>query len=289
MMLHRLVAGQDNQESRFQPSEVTDQLIVAHVDHGLREDSVTDARFVRALAEKYNLEFEQTQLQLNSDSEASARTGRWEFLRLVKHNYSADFIATAHHQGDVIETMIINLLRGTNRKGLTSLSETNDILRPLLNMTKQEIYEYALEHQLEWVQDESNSDDKYLRNRIRKYLVPRLSEAQYSNFLEIYNKLTRVNAELDSALDVASQKLVQTTDNASLRIESKHFSQLPEQLQRELFANWWYQLTNSPPPDSLQLKRMVKAVAVDKTGNMYQLANGMRLTVYREHFELHRI
>jgi len=265
------------------------ELVVAHVDHRLRDDSEVDARFVAALAEAYNLQFEQTTLDLDSGSEASARAGRWDFLQSIKNKYSADTIATAHHQDDVIETMLINLLRGTNRKGLTSLSETAEITRPLLHMTKSQIYEYALQYHLEWVYDETNRSDTYLRNRIRKYVMPRISDSQHSKFLEIYNNLTKINAELDSALAVTAQTLSPETNDATPRIETKHFNQLPDKLQRELCAHWWQQLTSSPPPDSLQLERMVEALAIDKTGNVYQLANGVRLKVYREYFELFRI
>jgi tRNA(Ile)-lysidine synthetase-like protein len=261
------------------------ELVIAHIDHGLRADSAADARFVAGLAEQYGLKFEQTRLELGAGSEASARAGRWQFLHEIKEKYKADAIATAHHQDDVVETMLINLLRGTNRKGLTSLRQRPGVLRPLLGLSKSDIYDYALEHNLEWVRDGSNDSDDYLRNRIRHYLTPRLTDGQKQQLLDVYKNLTQINQNLDQSLRAAADELAEPSAHG-IRIETKHVNQLESQLQYELFATWWQQLHGSPPPDSLQLERMVAAIREPKTGNIYQMANGTRLQINRGNFEL---
>jgi tRNA(Ile)-lysidine synthetase-like protein len=99
------------------------ELVVAHLDHGIREDSIEDRRFVASLAASYGLVFEYGEGRLGSGaSEATAREARYNFLRGVKMKHDAKAIITAHHQDDLIETAILNMLRGTGRKGLTSLS-----------------------------------------------------------------------------------------------------------------------------------------------------------------------
>lgn len=97
------------------------QLVIAHFDHGIREDSKQDALFVAHLAAKYHVPFESERVELgHGASEALAREKRYAFLRMMFKKYNADAIITAHHQDDVIETSMINILRGTGRHGLSS-------------------------------------------------------------------------------------------------------------------------------------------------------------------------
>ena len=86
-------------------------------------------------------------------------------------DHDAAAIITAHHQDDVIETSIFNLLRGTGRKGLTSLRSSNGLIRPLLGVTKNQIQQYAVEHNLTWREDSTNAQLKYSRNKIRHKLA----------------------------------------------------------------------------------------------------------------------
>lgn len=143
------------------------ELVVAHFDHGIREESDADARFVKALAKKYHLPFEHRREELGqAASEELARERRYDFLRLLARQHDARII-TAHHLDDVVETIVINIERGTGWRGLAVLN-ASDIERPLLRKTKQELYAYAIENSLEWVEDETNSLDAYHRNRVRK-------------------------------------------------------------------------------------------------------------------------
>ncbi len=142
------------------------EFIVAHFDHGIRPDSSQDASFVADLAKKYNLQFRTRREELGERaSEELARTRRYEFLRSVaSHDHTR--LITAHHADDAVETVAINLQRGTGWRGLAVLN--SDIIRPLLGVSKQEILDYAQHHSLIWREDSTNASDAYLRNRIRK-------------------------------------------------------------------------------------------------------------------------
>lgn len=142
------------------------ELIVAHFDHGIRPDSADDADFVRRLAEAHGLPFELRREELGPDaSEELARMRRYAFLRELADRHDAR-IVTAHHADDVVETVAINMHRGTGWRGLAVLD--SDIARPLLDMTKAQLAEYARQEKLEWREDSTNADTKYLRNRIRQ-------------------------------------------------------------------------------------------------------------------------
>lgn len=141
------------------------EIIVAHFDHGIREDSAKDATFVASLAKRYGFQFETERAELGSDaSEELARDRRYAFLRRVARKYDGRII-TAHHGDDIVETIAINLHRGTGWRGLAVFD--SDIVRPLVHLTKAEIVEYATQHALHWQEDSTNASDKYLRNRLR--------------------------------------------------------------------------------------------------------------------------
>jgi tRNA(Ile)-lysidine synthase len=141
------------------------ELVVAHFDHGIRDDSHEDAVFVENLAKHYGVMFETRREELGKQaSEALARERRYAFLRDVAKRHSAQLV-TAHHADDAVETVAINVQRGTGWRGLAVLD--SDVIRPLITMTKDEIRQYANDHHLTWHEDSTNASDQYLRNRIR--------------------------------------------------------------------------------------------------------------------------
>ncbi|MDN5275465.1 MAG: hypothetical protein JWN33_114 [Candidatus Saccharibacteria bacterium] len=141
------------------------ELIIAHFDHGIRHGSAADATFVEELAAKYDVPVYVKREELGEKaSEELARTRRYQFLRKLAGQHQAK-IMTAHHADDAIESVAINLTRGTGWRGLAVMD--SDIIRPLLTFTKDELLAYARKHQLEWREDHTNASDAYLRNRLR--------------------------------------------------------------------------------------------------------------------------
>lgn len=203
---------------------------VAHFDHGIREDSAKDAAFVRELAGKLNLPFHLGTGKLGSStSEERAREARYNFLREIKSQIKADAIVTAHHQDDVIETAIINLLRGTTAKGLGALKSTPEIIRPLLPYTKADIIDYAKTHHLSWREDPTNQDENYLRNYVRKKLLPKMSTKKRQNFLDIIATSSEVTAEISKLIAT-----IQPEDG----LKRAEFVALPHKVASELVASW---------------------------------------------------
>ncbi len=174
------------------------ELIVAHFDHGIRKDSAKDADFVGNLVQKYNLPFETRREELGENaSEELARDRRYEFLRTVAKKYKARLM-TAHHSDDAIESIVINLKRGTGWRGLAVLD--SDIERPLIDKTKEEIIDYAKEHSLEWREDSTNLENNYLRNRVRR-LLGSLDDDTKRQILALRAKQTRLRRLIDAEVD----------------------------------------------------------------------------------------
>lgn len=238
------------------------ELIVAHFDHGIRSDSRADQEFVSKLAKKYQLVYEYGEGHLGENaSEAAARRSRYEFLKEVQNKYKAMAIVTAHHQDDLIETIILNLLRGTGRKGLSSLKNTDSLVRPLLDFSKQQLKSYALKHHLSWREDPTNIDVKYLRNWIRLKLMPKLTTVSRQTLIDLYHKNKLQNAEIDNLLQsfIDSNQLAQ-----------KDIINLDHQVAKELVAAWLRQ--NSISFDKKTIERVVIGAKTLKKGKMIPIS-----------------
>ncbi len=144
-------------------------VVVAHFNHGTRLSAGDDERFVRGLAERYGLPICVGREDLGEDcSEELARERRYAFLNRVA-KIEDGVVYTAHHQDDLVESVVINLYRGTGWRGLVPLGDLA-VRRPLLGFSKKELYGYAVEHGLVFRQDPTNTEDRYLRNRIRRVI-----------------------------------------------------------------------------------------------------------------------
>ena len=168
---------------------------LAHCNFKLRyEDSDKDAVFVADIATKlevgcHTIEFDTTsyaeEKKLSTQMAARELRYNWFDELILKHDY--DYVLTAHHTNDNIETVLINLTRGSSLQGLTGIPEINgNIVRPLLPFTRAEIEQYTIANNISWREDESNQSTKYFRNKIRHEVVPVLEELNPS-VLETFN------------------------------------------------------------------------------------------------------
>lgn len=167
-------------------------LIVCQVNHGLREVSAAEAQFVRKKAESYGCRVELRQVDVRTFSrtqklsqETAARELRYRAFAEVAEKYDCRRLFLAHHADDRVETVLINLFRGTGAKGLSGIETVShrvvagvslEMIRPLLSVTREEIERYGKNEDLDHREDESNASDFALRNRVRNRLMPLLGE-----------------------------------------------------------------------------------------------------------------
>lgn len=242
------------------------ELIVAHFDHGIRPESDADARFVEALAANYGLAFEQKREELGkSASEELARQRRYEFLKDVARAHKG-VVVTAHHQDDVIETIAINLQRGTGWRGLAVLGNT-EVTRPLLAMTKKDLYAYALENKLEWVEDESNASNAYLRNRLRRKLHTELAKTDRETLLDIWTKQLELKREIE-------QETTELLDDKK-SISRYFFMHVGESVALELL--WALLAKRGLSLTRPQRKRMLHAIKTMQPGGTLEAGSGVKV------------
>lgn len=148
------------------------ELFVVHCNHGIREDSDNDERLVHETAATHGLPFHGLRLGLGAEaSEARARGERYRFLEEVRQEVEAEAIITAHHLDDRIETMLLNEARGAGWLGRAPLREESTMKRPLLEVTKSELQNYAKRFDVKWREDATNLNPyDNERNRIRQQL-----------------------------------------------------------------------------------------------------------------------
>jgi tRNA(Ile)-lysidine synthetase-like protein len=174
-------------------------LIVAHFDHGLRDESVSDRKFVQDSAIKLGLPFEYMEAKLPDRSEATARDARHEWLESLRQKQDANAVITAHHADDLLETSILNLARGTGRRGLAPMQD-GPIIRPLIGATRADLRLYAKEHQVAWQEDGSNADISNPRNFLRLKLLPKATRQWTSSYLEGLHKVAKLNTLIDQSI-----------------------------------------------------------------------------------------
>lgn len=244
------------------------ELVVAHFDHGIRAESAADARFVEALADRYQLPFYSERQELGAQAnEALARARRYDFLRRLANQLDG-VVVTAHHQEDIIETVAINLRRGSRWRGLSGMNNWQ-IVRPLKGWTKQRIYDYAAKHRLEWVEDETNASQRYVRNQLRSLIRQRLDNDGKQAVYKLWQQQRLLRREIESELERFDHQM-----------NSRYFlTQIEDKLALELLYHFVIRQTGV----SLlrhQLQQALIAIKTGRVGTIWQIGGGavMKLT-----------
>lgn len=240
------------------------QLTVAHFDHGIRTDSHEDRKLVQQTAQSLGLPFVYETVSLGADSsEQQARDARYAFLHKVKGQARADAIITAHHQDDVLETFILNMHRGTGRKGLSSLQSSQELQRPFLKYTKNELLQYAKERGVVWREDSTNKSDKYARNYLRLRVLPKLAHADRDRLLGIQAHMRSLNQQIDRQL----QEVITAICDKNGVLVRKKFIMLPHVVASEVMA----QLLRKRGVRNMSRKLVSRLVVSVKTGGPHTM------------------
>ena len=179
-------------------------IYVAHINHMLRENAKLDEEYVKNTCEKLNIPVYIKHIQIKEIAEKEKRgieeTGRkvrYEFFEEILRKTNSNKIATAHNLNDSIETIILNIIRGTGISGLAGIEpiRENKFIRPLIECERKEIEEYCKLNKLEPRIDESNYENKYNRNKIRNICIPYLQKELNSNVIKNISRLSEIANE----------------------------------------------------------------------------------------------
>ncbi len=257
------------------------QLAVAHLNHKTRPESDQDAELVASLANKYNLPFYLGQLDGKSRSEATLRKKRYQFLGEVADGVRADFIVTAHHSDDRLETSIFNTIRGADREGMTAMKPLRDQLaRPLLPFSKGQLITYAHINELPFNSDSSNNDVGYSRNFVRHELLPHATLLM-PNFREEYggrlDRLEALNQRINTQLEQVFELVKISESSSRIVLRRTSILKLPHTVAINFLAFVSRRLQAGIGLTSGNLNEALKFLFTARTGSSSSVLPGLQL------------
>ncbi|MBW2466595.1 MAG: tRNA lysidine(34) synthetase TilS [Deltaproteobacteria bacterium] len=286
-------------------------LAAAYVDHGLRpEETEQEKNLVGAAAENFGLDFFTGSIDVRNYAkeqkisiEHGARLLRYDFFKKTAAEWGAARIAVGHTADDQAEEVLLRLIRGTARKGLSGMKTLRDgrIIRPLLRTPKSILLAYLEYNSIRFLQDSSNLENHYLRNRIRNDLLPYLAEhfnpdirqtlIRTANILQDEEELLENITESAFAEIVSTipETLMQVEDikrhqeqseNQELNIKLDRFNSAPRAVQRRLLEKFCWIMGCSP--QSRQIEHLLQLAIQNTLGSSLHLSNGLRATINKD-------
>lgn len=253
-------------------------LVAAHINHGIRgSEADRDERFCRELCNKLSVEFK----SLHADIPALAKQngeGLEECGRRVRYEFfnslcgDSGKIAVAHNKNDVAETLLFNLTRGTRLKGAGSIAPVRDnVIRPLINTSREEIEAYLKENTLSFVTDSTNLENDYARNKIRNLVLPVLKEINpeaISAMAAFCESASEDEEYLEKLTEASYRELV-----SGEKLDAKGFSRLDGALKGRVAKKYLESLTDA---DVLN-KHIEDFIDFSENGEALQTAGALRL------------
>jgi tRNA(Ile)-lysidine synthase len=287
VLLHQLIAIQDSKKCT---------LIVAHVDHQKRPTSSQDAMFVSEYAKSHGLDVHIIQLHLKNSGNfhQEARNERYRFFMDVCKQYHATHVALAHQLDDQAETVLMRFVRGSTLRGYAGMEESVDlqgifIIRPILHASRKEIEAYQQYHHVPFVEDETNRQSDYTRNRYRHQIVPLLERENPKWNEKAAQAATYFKEAADFFEEEASIYLLQHTVSTSTAIEfsTTTFQKLSIPVKRMVLNLLINQLSNNTFESNFSLSNQMMSICESAKPNL-QMALSKKY-LFEKNYQLIRI
>ncbi|MCH5164579.1 MAG: tRNA lysidine(34) synthetase TilS, partial [Clostridiales bacterium] len=256
-------------------------VFAVHVNHNIREEADFDCAFVEDYCKNKNIPFIKYSFDIPAMAnesgrsiETEARIARRSVIDELIQSGKADRAAVAHHMDDNAETILMHILRGSGVDGLKGIGDSDKIIRPLLNYTRDDIKEYALNNNIRYVEDKTNYDSSYTRNFIRLEVLP-LIKTRYPGVVDSLNRLGRSATQTIEALDGG-------LDDSFIKTEGDTVKLSLAALDSPLAVRYIIKAAKMLMPvdiTSVQIQNVLNLS--DRTGSKAELANGLK--AYREY------
>ena len=257
-------------------------LYAFHLNHNIRNEAKRDEDFVLDLCKMHEVPLfleSEDMLELHEDSgmglEEISRKKRYELIYKIMKENNINKTATAHHLLDHSESIILNMVRGSGIRGLKGISvSNNNIIRPILNLTKEEILCYIEENDLKYVTDVTNFDTDYSRNNIRHNILPHLEEINnnvYNHFFE----LSSIAGEIDDLLNELASKIVIIKEDDKVYIELKDYYSLHTAVKKQILFNMLNKLGIKKDINSKAINNIVDLIEKNNTSFEISLINNI--------------
>ena len=258
------------------------KVVVAHVNHKVREESDEEAQMVEEFAKQNNDIFELYEIKKYHDKtnfHEDARKIRYKFLKELKDKYKADYLLTAHHGDDLTETILMRITRGSNLKGYIGFKEESDwenikLLRPLIRRTKKYLEQFDIENNIPYRIDKTNYSDEYTRNRYRNEIIPLLKKEDENIHLKYLKLSTELNKYYQFVKELVKKEEKNIVDDDGNIIVSK-LTTLPSLYQEVLIGEMIadIQLNDYLPLNDSLFSDMLNVINSSKTNALIDLPN----------------
>lgn len=223
------------------------RLGIGHLDHGLREESAQEVDIIRQIAANLSLtlyservEVRDLQARWRLSIEAAGRKARYRFFQETADRHGFNKVALAHHADDNVETLLLNLLRGSGRLGLGGMPPIREgrLIRPLIRATRADVLDYLRRRTLSALADPTNADDGFLRNRIRNHLIPLLERDYQPGVRAVLHRSVEVLRDeevwIESLVQPTLEKISISRQPGRLNLQARTLQVLDPALQRRV-------------------------------------------------------
>ena len=262
------------------------EIVVAHVNHMIREEANKEEEFVKQFCKKINVEFYSKRIEVEKYAnnnkiglEEAGRKIRYEFFDEVVSATNSNKIAIAHNKNDKVETIIMNVLRGSGVTGLQGIQpiKNNKIIRPIIEIERQDIEKYCEENKLEPKIDISNFDNTYTRNKIRNVVIPYIKQEFNPNFVETITRLSEVITEENKFLkNITEQRyseILIEEKHDEITLDLKKFNSEENVIKNRLILHTVSQLNgNTQGIEKIHIQDIIKLCS-NNIGNKYLTPN----------------
>lgn len=228
-------------------NELNFKIYVAHINHMIREEADSETEYVKEFCKNLGIECYIKRIDvveiannLKRGTEETGRQIRYEFFNEILEKTNSNKIATAHNNNDKVETILMNILRGSGTSGLKGIEAIRDdkYIRPLINTSREEIEEYCETNKLGPKIDKSNNENIYTRNKIRNIVIPYIKREFNPNIIKTINRLSEVANEENEYLNKVTEnefnKLLLEKANNSYVLNLKAFNKLELVIKRRV-------------------------------------------------------
>ena len=223
------------------------EIIVAHINHMIREEANDDEKFVKENCEKLGVKYFSKRIDVkklaNTNKiglEEAGRNARYDFFEEILEKTNSNKIAIAHNKNDKVETILMNMLRGSGIQGLRGIEiKTNHYIRPLLECNRNEIEQYCKEKNLHPRIDKTNFENDYTRNKVRNVVIPYVEKEFNPNFIETINRLSDLIKQEDDILkqetkNIYQEILIKEDEKKEIILDLKEFNNQSKAIKSRL-------------------------------------------------------
>ena len=262
--------------------ELEIEVFAFHMNHNIRKTAARDAEFAAGLCEKrgvrlfcQSVDVPALSVKLKTGLEQAGRTARYGAMKRICEQDGIDRILTAHHMDDNAESVLLNIVRGSGMKGLEGISaQTGIISRPLIEASKTDIRKYCLERGLEHVEDETNSDISYARNRIRHEVMPELVKVN-ERAAEHIGALSRLAGEYMDLMDTLVDEVAVETGEDSCSVDADKASRLHPAVRKHLVMKMAALMGGEKDISSKAVEKAADLLCSERTVFDVSLAGGL--------------